>query len=235
MQTPMLYSFQTSLPHLPVPSVKDTMKRVSYYITYLISRIKPVFSFLFPHTCQIGKPVIPKHRIEFSIVLFGHLFSELTCSGVYPLTEVGCTAWKQWFDLLKHARCSKWYWKKQTCLVLFWINKASVAGLHNQHSARILVNIDFPNNTHSRILNKSVIFSCAVLFSNFGPVVSRIGPAIAEWWGIWKNGRSCARLSEEPWTKTSVVPQTKVLVGHKLRKCSKFLNVSSTVKNIYRT
>ncbi len=30
MQTPMLYSFQNSLPHLPVPSVKDTMRRVSY-------------------------------------------------------------------------------------------------------------------------------------------------------------------------------------------------------------
>nr|XP_055064873.1 carnitine palmitoyltransferase 1Aa (liver) [Misgurnus anguillicaudatus] len=27
MQTPMLYSFQTSLPHLPLPSVKDTMRR----------------------------------------------------------------------------------------------------------------------------------------------------------------------------------------------------------------
>lgn len=30
MQTPMLHSFQNSLPHLPVPSVKDTMRRASY-------------------------------------------------------------------------------------------------------------------------------------------------------------------------------------------------------------
>lgn len=37
MQTPNLYSFQTSLPNLPLPSVKDTMKRVSSEMFKLIN------------------------------------------------------------------------------------------------------------------------------------------------------------------------------------------------------
>uniref|UniRef100_A0A672SLH8 carnitine O-palmitoyltransferase n=1 Tax=Sinocyclocheilus grahami TaxID=75366 RepID=A0A672SLH8_SINGR len=37
MQTPMLYSFQNSLPHLPVPSVKDTMRRYLESVQPLLS------------------------------------------------------------------------------------------------------------------------------------------------------------------------------------------------------
>uniref|UniRef100_A0A672MIL4 carnitine O-palmitoyltransferase n=1 Tax=Sinocyclocheilus grahami TaxID=75366 RepID=A0A672MIL4_SINGR len=37
MQTPMLYSFQNSLPHLPVPSVKDTMRRYLDSVRPLLS------------------------------------------------------------------------------------------------------------------------------------------------------------------------------------------------------
>lgn len=44
MQTPMLYSFQNSLPQLPVPSVKDTMKRVSYSSFYN-NQIKTLLQF----------------------------------------------------------------------------------------------------------------------------------------------------------------------------------------------
>lgn len=39
MQTPMLNSFQTSLPHLPLPSVKDTMRRVIHLLNNLIKTI----------------------------------------------------------------------------------------------------------------------------------------------------------------------------------------------------
>lgn len=31
---PLLYSYQTSLPHLPVPPIKDTLEKVSQYIMY---------------------------------------------------------------------------------------------------------------------------------------------------------------------------------------------------------
>uniref|UniRef100_A0A8C2B2D1 carnitine O-palmitoyltransferase n=1 Tax=Cyprinus carpio TaxID=7962 RepID=A0A8C2B2D1_CYPCA len=37
MQTPMLYSFQNSLPHLPLPSVKDTMRRYLESVRPLLS------------------------------------------------------------------------------------------------------------------------------------------------------------------------------------------------------
>uniref|UniRef100_A0A8C2C417 carnitine O-palmitoyltransferase n=1 Tax=Cyprinus carpio TaxID=7962 RepID=A0A8C2C417_CYPCA len=37
MQTPMLYSFQNSLPHLPVPSVKETMRRYLESVQPLLS------------------------------------------------------------------------------------------------------------------------------------------------------------------------------------------------------
>lgn len=69
---PMLYSFQGSLPRLPLPSVPDTMTRVRYSIIYLANKVLAA--------CTRGASSMP--LVAFWQSVFKHLLLNIFISSI---------------------------------------------------------------------------------------------------------------------------------------------------------
>lgn len=100
---PLLYSFQASLPRLPVPSVDDTIHRVCNYTAYLntilqVSQWPPQWSLL--QTMKVGCTTIFEHLTKATVVQHSSSDEQLSvhvvdvfnvCLFVYPGTSVNTT------------------------------------------------------------------------------------------------------------------------------------------------